>query len=98
MVSRGWADSDMRWLLLRDLWGNQVDLGLWAADEGFEHLHDSQSARLSHLLVNDLTAVIPNIASICKGVQPLSCPATAAAFTTACQPIAAKSQPIEVIY
>ncbi len=63
MVGNGWADSDMHWLLLRDLWGNQVDLGLWAADDEFDHLHSSHSAQMSHLLVNDLTAVIPKIQS-----------------------------------
>ena len=61
MVQDGWSDAHLSWLILRDLWGNQVDLGIWAADDGFEHLHSSQSAQLSHLLVNDLTAVLPKL-------------------------------------
>ncbi|MEM7336075.1 MAG: damage-control phosphatase ARMT1 family protein [Chloroflexota bacterium] len=61
MVQDGWSDAHVNWLLLRDLWGNQVDLGLWAADDAFDHLHQSQDAQVSHLLVNDLTAVLPQL-------------------------------------
>ena len=61
MLAEGWSEKHLEWLLLRDLWGNQVDLGLWSADDEFDHLHSSEAAQFSHLLVNDLTAVIPKI-------------------------------------
>lgn len=63
MIADGLQESHAQALFLRDLWGNQVDLGLWSADEEFDHLHTSQNAQMDHLLVNDFTAVyqkLPN--------------------------------------
>lgn len=59
MMEEEAQETHLRWLLLRDLWGNQVDLGLWSADDSFDHLHQEEDAQLDHLLVNDLTAVTP---------------------------------------
>ncbi|GIK58033.1 MAG: hypothetical protein BroJett015_36960 [Chloroflexota bacterium] len=53
----GWQEDIFRRLLLAALWGNQVDLSLWATDAAAKPDHIDDQARLAHLLVDDRTVV-----------------------------------------
>lgn len=53
----GWQEDIFRRLLLAALWGNQVDLSLWAADAEVKPDHTDDAARWAHVLVDDGTAV-----------------------------------------
>lgn len=55
-INQGWQEAHLRQLLLADLWGNQADMSMWAADDAAmpNHAGDEQVA---HLLVDDGTAV-----------------------------------------
>lgn len=62
-IGAGWHEESARRLLAADLWGNQVDMSLWAADavDKPDHLHDA--ARQAHLLVDERTAVITHLSA-----------------------------------
>ena len=49
-------------LLLLDLWGNQMDMGLWSVDDAARPEH-GEAAQLAHLLVDDRTAVCHHLQS-----------------------------------
>jgi uncharacterized protein with ATP-grasp and redox domains len=49
-------------LLLLDLWGNQMDMGLWSVDDAARPEHGDE-AQLTHLLVDDRTAVCRHLQS-----------------------------------
>lgn len=49
-------------LLLFDLWGNQMDMGLWSVDDAARPEHGDE-AQLTHLLVDDRTAVCHHLQS-----------------------------------
>ncbi len=49
-------------LLMIDLWGNQVDMSLWPADQGDHPLHADLQTSQSHILVNDTNDVVDYLA------------------------------------
>lgn len=60
----GWNSVAFRQLLAADLWGNQVDLSLWATDDANKPDHTDDSTRHSHTLVDNSTAVITHLDSL----------------------------------
>ncbi len=60
-LNDGWQPRHFLTLLKQDLWGNQVDLSLWSAEDRPAHDTATQDA---HLLVDDGTAVTNYLASL----------------------------------
>ena len=57
-ISDGWQADGFRQLLLADLWGNQADMSMWAADDDAMPNHaQSSNVQTAHLLADDTTAV-----------------------------------------
>lgn len=57
LISEGWQSDNFRQLLLADLWGNQADMSMWSAEDEAMPNHAESADQLSHLLVDDGTAV-----------------------------------------
>lgn len=57
MIAAGWQTTYFRQLLLADLWGNQADMSMWAADDAKMPDHAVAAVQWAHLLVNDGDAV-----------------------------------------
>lgn len=54
-IARGWTIDGMARLLKADLWGNQVDLSLWPADDQDHPTHAEEDAD-AHVLIDDSVA------------------------------------------
>jgi len=61
VLKDGWQPQHFLTLLKQDLWGNQVDLSLWSAEDRPAHDTTAQDA---HLLVDDGTAVTDYLSSL----------------------------------
>ena len=57
MIRQGWQLASFRRLLLADLWGNQADMSMWAAGDANRPNYADAAEQVSHLLVDDKTAV-----------------------------------------
>jgi len=57
MIAQGWQTANFRQLLLADLWGNQADMSMWVVGDEAMPNHAQAEDQLSHLLVDDGTAV-----------------------------------------
>ncbi|VAW42990.1 hypothetical protein MNBD_CHLOROFLEXI01-81, partial [hydrothermal vent metagenome] len=53
MIVAGWQTDNFRQLLLADLWGNQADMSMWAANDANMPNHAAEADQLAHLLVDD---------------------------------------------
>ncbi|MCP4416964.1 MAG: protein-glutamate O-methyltransferase family protein, partial [Chloroflexi bacterium] len=56
MIAQGWQMENFRQLLLADLWGNQADMSMWAADDANMPSHANSTDQLAHLLADDRLA------------------------------------------
>lgn len=66
-LSVGWNVAAFHRLLAADLWGNQVDLSLWATDAADKPDHGDDGARQAHTLVDDRLAISDYVGSLPPG-------------------------------
>lgn len=58
LITNGWHPSSFRQLLLADLWGNQADMSMWAANDAAMPNHAKSDDQIAFLLADDTTAVV----------------------------------------
>lgn len=57
LQKEGWQQDGFTQLLMADLWGNQVDLSLWAAESEDKPNHENDDAQRAHTIIDDTAAV-----------------------------------------